>query len=203
MSLDELRKKIDNYDKSIIELLNARTNIVLEIGKLKNKSSKEIFVPAREAAVYNKIANENKGPLPTDSLKSIYREIMSASLSLEKDIKIAYLGPAASFTNLAAISKFGSSVEYIPCESISDVFLEVDKGNSDYGVLPVENSTEGAVRHSLDMFIDSDLKICNEVVCEINHCLMSNSEMNSIKRVYSHPQVFAQCRLWIKTHFYR
>jgi chorismate mutase / prephenate dehydratase len=200
MGLDELRKRIDALDKKIIELLNERTHVVLDIGHYKKEKSEEIFSPARECAVYEKIDKENKGPLPADALKSIYREIMSAALSLEKNLTIAYLGPEASFTNLAALSKFGDSVDYLACDNISDVFIEVDKGNADYGVIPIENSIEGAVSHSLDMFIDSDLKICNEIMFEISHYLLSNSSLQNIKRVYTIPQIFAQCRAWLRMH---
>lgn len=200
MSLDKLRKQIDECDKEIIRLLNKRTEIVVEIGKEKNAKGGEIFAPAREVAVYERIDRENKGPLPNDALKSIYREIMSASLTLEKPIRIAYLGPEASFTNLAALSKFGNSVEYVMCDNIGDVFVEVDKGNADYGVIPVENSIEGAVSYSLDMFIDSDVKICNEIHLEINHFLLSNCALKDIRKVYSKSEVFAQCRAWLKMH---
>ncbi|MBU1863401.1 MAG: prephenate dehydratase [Candidatus Omnitrophica bacterium] len=200
MSLEELRKKVDEIDKQIIQLLNQRTTVALDIGTFKQKKGEEIYSPAREAKVYSKIDRENQGPLPSDALKSIYREIMSAALSLEKQLKIAYLGPEASFTNLAALSKFGNSVEYVACDNIGDVFIEVDKGTADYGVIPIENSTEGAVSHSLDMFIDSDLKICNEIFFEVNHYVMSNSNLPAVRRVYSNPQVFGQCRGWLKMH---
>lgn len=142
----------------------------------------------------------SKGALPKDGLKAIYREIMSASLALEKPLAIAYLGPEATFTHLASISKFGSSVTYVPCGSITEVFQEVDRKRVDYGVIPVENSIEGAVSHSLDMFIDSDLKINSEIFFEISHHLMSNSDLKQIKRIYSNPQVFGQCRIWLETH---
>ena len=200
MTLENSRKRIDEIDDDIINLLNERTKVVIEIGKKKEKTGDEVFAPARECAVYEKIDKVNKGPLPNDAVKIIYREIMSASISLEKDVKIAYLGPEASFTNLAALSKFGNSVSYVACESISDVFLEVEKGNADHGVIPIENSTEGAVRHSLDMFVDSELKICSEILFDVHHFLMSNSSMNQIKRIYSNPQVFAQCRNWLKKY---
>ncbi len=200
MGLDDLRKKIDKLDDDVIKLLNERTKIVLEIGKLKKSEGGQVYSPSRESEVYTKIDKENRGPLPSDALKSVYREIMSAALSLEKQVKIAYMGPEASFSNLAALSKFGNSVEYVACDTIGDIFVEVDKGNADYGVIPVENSIEGAVSHSLDMFIDYDLKICNEIVFEINHNLLSNSALSSIKKVYSNPQVFAQCRAWLKAN---
>jgi len=199
--LDGLRRKIDSLDKKIIALLNDRTTLVLDIGKAKEKTGKAFYAPERESQIYEMLDSEaKKGVLPSHALKSIYREIMSASLSLEKPLTIAYLGPEASFTHLASLNKFGSSVSYFPASHINEVFGEVERGRADYGVIPIENSTEGAVNHSLDMFIDSDLKICSEVLFKIDHHLMSHSDMKSIRRVYSHPQVFGQCRQWIQIH---
>lgn len=198
MSLDEVRKKIDELDDTIIALLNERTRYVLEIGDIKKNKGQEIYAPEREFAIYQKIDAVNKGPLPADAMKVIYREIMSAALSLEKELKIAYLGPEATYTNLAALSKFGSSVQYVSYPSITDVFTAVAKGNADYGVVPIENSTEGAVSHTLDMFIDSELKICSEIMMEIRHHFLSNSLLKDVKRVYSKPEVFGQCRRWIE-----
>ena len=163
MDLESIRKKIDSLDEKIVGFLNERTELALEIGKLKDKKGGPVYAPERESEVYGKIQGLAKGPLPADSLKAIYREIMSASLSLERPLAIAYLGPEATFTHIASISKFGSSVTYKPLDTISDVFAEVEKGRANYGVIPIENSTEGAVNHSLDMFIDSDLKICSEI----------------------------------------
>lgn len=199
-SLDLLRKDIDVIDAQIIRLLNERTESVLEIGKLKDEKGTEIYAPDRESAIYSKLESSQSKVLPVNSLKAIYREIMSASLALERPIKIAYLGPEATFTHLASLSRFGSSVQYSPCSSISEVFAEVQKKRADYGVVPIENTTEGAVSHTLDMFFDSDLKICSEIIFEISHFLMSNSKMQNIKRIYSHPQVFGQCRLWLESH---
>lgn len=198
MSLDGIRKKIDQLDHQIIGLLNDRTRLALEIGKLKSEKQSEVYQPARESEIYRKIDELAKGPLPKDSLKAIYREIMSASRALEKPISTAYLGPEATFTHLASISKFGSSVRYVPCASITEVFGEVNHKRVDYGVVPVENSIEGAVSHSLDMFIDSDLKICSEILFEISHNLMASCRLKDIKRVYSNPQVFGQCRMWLE-----
>ena len=200
MNLQQLRHKIDSLDRKIIELLNERTQWALEVGKLKSKSGKEIYAPERESQIYQKIDRETGGPLPKGALKAIYQEIMSASLALEKPLTIAYLGPEASYTHLASLSKFGSSVNYDPALSIHQVFTEVEQKNADYGIIPIENSNEGAVNHSLDMFVDSDLKICSEILFEISHHLMSNSELKRIKRVYSNPQAFGQCRLWIDAH---
>ncbi len=200
MNLSQIRVKIDELDQKIIALLNERTGLALEVGKVKSESGQEIYAPERESAIYRKIEELAKGPLPKDALKSIYREIMSASLALEKPLTIAYLGPEATFTHLASLSKFGSSVKYFPAASIQQVFQEVELKHADYGVIPVENSIEGGVTHSLDMFFEADLKICSEILFEISHNLMSNSEKKRIKRVYSNPQVFGQCRTWIETH---
>ncbi len=198
MNLEQIRKKIDQLDAKIIELLNERTELALEIGKLKESAGSEIYSPERESEIYEKIDATSKGPLPKDSLKAIYREVMSAALSLEKPLSVAYLGPEATFTHLAALSKFGSSVHYVSCGSISDVFGEVDRKRADYGVIPVENSIEGAVSHSLDMFIDSELKICSEIPFEISHNLMGLGTVKNIRRIYSNPQVFGQCRGWLE-----
>ena len=200
MSLPLLRKKIDELDQKIMGLLNERTRLALEVGKLKTEAGKEVYAPERESEIYQKIDRDAKGPLPKDALKAIYREIMSASLALEKPLVIAYLGPEATFTHLASLSRFGSSVNYVPVSSIHQVFLEVEQKRADYGVIPVENSIEGAVSHSLDMFIDSDLKICSEILFEISHHLMSHAAKKNIRRVYSNPQVFGQCRTWLETN---
>lgn len=203
MNLNELRQKIDSLDEKLIELLNERTRLALAAGKLKTESGKEVYAPERESEIYRKIEKAADGALPKDALKSIYREIMSASLALEKPLAISYLGPEATFTHLASLSKFGSSVQYMPASSIYQVFQDVEQKRTDYGVIPVENSIEGAVTHSLDMFIDSDLKICSEILFEISHNLMSSSTMKNIRRVYSNPQVFGQCRAWIESNLPR
>lgn len=201
--LAKLRQKIDQIDERIIGLLDDRTALALKVGKLKSRKGGEIYAPDRESEIYARLSNREGMTLPPHSLKAIYREVMSAALALERPLKIAYLGPEATFTHLASLSKFGSSVAYVPCGSISEVFAEVDKKRSDYGVVPIENTTEGAVSHTLDMFIDSDLKICSEIVFEISHHLMSNSTMENIHRIYSNPQVFGQCRLWLEAHLPR
>jgi len=198
MELKNLRKKIDNLDKNIIKLLNLRAKITLDVAKVKGKSGKSIYAPERESEVLNKVSLLNCGPLDTEAISAIYREVMSASLALEKPIKIAYMGPEASFSNLAALKRFGSQVNYVSCNSISDVFLEVERDAADYGVVPVENSIEGAITHTLDMLVDSDLKICSQVILDVAHNLLAKCPKNKIKRVYSNPQVFGQCRLWLQ-----
>lgn len=172
--------------------------MALAIGRLKNKGGKSIYSPEREVEIYRNLAKLNKGPLPNQSLKAIYREIMSSALGLQKKLVVAYLGPEATFTHEAARSKFGSAVEYLGTDNISEIFNAVEKGYADYGVVPIENSIEGAVTHTLDMFIDSGLKVCSEIMLEISHNLLSKGDR--IKKIYSNPQVFGQCRTWLKTN---
>ncbi len=198
MELKALRSKIDILDRKIVGLLNLRARITVEIAKAKQKSGKSVYSPDREREVLNKVTSLNYGPLGARSLEAIYREIMSCSLALEKSPKIAYMGPEASFSHLAALKRFGSQITYLACESINDVFLEVEKGGANYGVVPIENSIEGAVTHTLDMLVDSDLKICSQIILYVSHNLLSKSKKEKIVRVYSNPQVFGQCRIWLQ-----
>jgi len=198
MNLKTLRKKVDSIDKKIIQLLNSRANTAKTIAKTKLKAGKSIYSPDRELEVLKRINVLNKGPLASVGLQSIYREIMSSSLSMCKPLRVAYLGPEASFSNLAALKRFGSQLKYVPCASITDVFEGVERGNADYGVVPIENSIEGAVSYTLDMFVDSDLKICSQIILDIAHNLLANCAKDKIKRVYSNPQVFGQCRIWLQ-----
>src|SRR5208337_4405879 len=158
----------------LVRLLNERTKQVLAIGEIKIKAGEEIYAPHRELAVLQRICRRNQGPITNASLRAIYREIMSAALSLEKSMTVAYLGPEATFTHQAALRRFGSSLRYDAQKTIADVFAEVAKKRADYGVVPVENSTEGAVTHTLDMFVDSDLKIVAQIILPIQHCLVGN-----------------------------
>jgi chorismate mutase / prephenate dehydratase len=193
-----LRTKINQIDNKLIDLIHQRTGIVLDIGQAKTDGNQPIYSPQREKEVYRRLLKNAKGPMPLESLKAIFREIMSGSLALEKDLLVSYLGPRATFTHQAALSRFGSSVQYLAMKNINDVFNEVEKGYADYGVVPIENSMEGAVNHTLDMFVDSDLKIYAEIYQDIAHHLMaSNNRLASVKRVYSNPQAFGQCRGWL------
>lgn len=201
MNLQERRQSIDRLDARIIELLNERTQHVLEIGAMKLRAGQEIYAPHRELTVLQRVCRLNPGPIPADGLRAIYREIMSTALSMQKRMTVAYFGPPATFTHLAAIRRFGSSLQYSPQKTIADVFAEVSKNCADYGVVPVENSTEGVVTHTLDMFVDSDLKIVAQIVLPIQHCLVSRAERRTnIRRLYSHPQALAQCRGWVQNH---
>ena len=200
MSLQEHRKAIDQLDAKIVALLNERTRHVLEIGAIKLKAGEEIYAPHRERVVLERIARLNKGPITSESLRAIYREVMSSALSLEKTLTIAYLGPEATYTHQAAIRRFGTSLDYAAQKTIGDVFTEVAKNCADYGVVPVENSTEGVVTHTLDMFVESDLKIVAQIVTPIQHCLMSRGALAQVRKLYTHPQALAQCRGWVQRH---
>jgi chorismate mutase/prephenate dehydratase len=171
---------------------------VLEIGAIKLKAGEAIYAPHRELAVLQRVCKQNPGPITADSLRAIYREIMSSALSLEKSMTIAYLGPEATFTHQAAIQKFGASLTYEPQKTIADVFAEVARQRADYGVVPVENSTEGVVTHTLDMFVDSDLKVVAQLVLGIQYCLAGKAARRQIRRLYVHPQALGQCRAWVQ-----
>ncbi|MCM8813013.1 MAG: prephenate dehydratase [Candidatus Omnitrophica bacterium] len=198
--LQRLRKKIDALDLRLVELLNKRTSLAVAIGKVKARAQAPVFTPAREAEVFRNIAACNKGPLSAQALRAIYTEIMSATRVLQKPLRVAYLGPKATFTHQASLKKFGQQAEYAGQDTITDIFSTVERGTCDYGVVPVENSIEGAVNHTLDMFVDSDLKICAEIMLEISQHLLSRVSRASIRRVYSKAEVFGQCRLWLESN---
>jgi chorismate mutase / prephenate dehydratase len=199
--LQHVRKRIDTIDSRILELLNARARETKQIGKLKLKKGQAIYAPHRETQILKRLKGLNRGPLTPEAIGAIYREIMSFSISLEKKIRIAYLGPAATYTHQAAQKKFGASVEYNPCGTITDIFSEVERQRCDYGVVPVENSTEGAVNYTLDMFIDSNLKIYAEIFLPIHHNLLSNGASKAnITQIYSLSQVFGQCHFWLEAN---
>lgn len=171
--------------------------MTLAVRRLKERGGQGRFSPDREKEVYEKLERINRGPMKPETVRSIFREIMSASLALEKPIKIAYLGPAGTFTHQAALAKFGTQVDYAECDLISDVFASVEKQESDYGIVPIENSIEGAVDYTLDMFVDSPVKICSEGELAISHHLMGKAPLERIRTVYSMRQVFGQCRQWL------
>jgi chorismate mutase / prephenate dehydratase len=200
VNISEHRKSIDKLDTQIVKLLNERTQHVLAIGEMKLRAGEEIYAPHRERAVLNRIERMNTGPMSNQALRAIYREIMSCALSLEKSMTIAYLGPAATFTHQAAIQRFGSSLLYASQKTIADVFSEVSRNRADYGVVPIENSTEGVVTHTLDMFVDSELKIVSQIILPIQHCLVARCRRSQIKKLFSHPQSLAQCRGWIQNN---
>jgi chorismate mutase/prephenate dehydratase len=201
MSLEDLRNRIDKLDRQLVELLNERAQIVIEIGKLKSKTAAPIYAPDREKAVLTKVMNANKGPLPDRTLVAIWRELMSGSFVLERPLRIAYLGPQGSFSHTAALLKFGQSVEYEPLTDIRSIFDEISRGRSDLGIVPVENTTGGGVIETLDALIDTDVKVCAEVLMTIHHNLLANCALEKVEKIYSKPEVFAQCRGWLSATF--
>ncbi len=200
MNIDDLRKKIDEIDDKFLLLLNKRAKIVKSIGELKKQSKLGYFSPAREKRIIQRLLKENKGPLSSLAIKNIFKEILSSCLALEKPIKIAYLGPPGTFTHMAVLQRFGLSAETYPKDSIGDVFLEVERKTYDFGVVPIENSTEGVVNYTLDMFINSNLFICAEIYLSISHHLLGCGKISEIEKIYSNPQAFSQCKNWLKNN---
>src|SRR4030042_1468602 len=201
MSIEELRSQINKLDLQLVELINERARIVVEIGKLKNKTGKPVYSPDEEKEVPAMITSANKGPLPDKCLAAIWRELMSGSFALERQLRIAYLGPGGSFSHTAAMLKFGQSVEYEPLADITSIFDEVSKGHCDLGLAPIENTTGGGVIETLDALIESDVKICAEVLMAIHHSLLANCPLNQIEKIYSKPEIFTQCRNWLSATF--
>ncbi|MBU1153638.1 prephenate dehydratase [bacterium] len=201
--LTQLRKEIDRIDSQILELLNQRLNTATSIGQIKKENGIDIFSPDRENRIIKHLISQNKGLFSNKALSAIFSEIISASRNTAFLEKIAYLGPEATFTHLVAKNKFGSSSEYLSLDSIEEVFAKVEKREANYGVVPIENSNEGVITNTLDMFIDSDLKICAEIYQEISHCLLSQvKSIKEIKKVYSHSQAFAQTKNWLNSNLY-
>jgi chorismate mutase/prephenate dehydratase len=198
MTLAELRKQIDAIDDQLLRLLSERADLVHKVGGLKKDSGLEIYAPEREEQLLRSLLERNDGRMTPESIRAIYREIMSASLAVEKTLAIAYLGPEGTWTHQAAREKFGASVRYLPQIDIASVFNQVSRHQADYGVVPVENSTEGAIDHTLDMFMESDLQICAQVMLNIENHLLAWNDREKISRLYSHPQVFGQCRDWLR-----
>jgi chorismate mutase/prephenate dehydratase len=201
VNLDDIRKHIDEIDGQLLDLLSDRADLVHQVGEVKKRDGLQIYAPEREEALLRRLIDRNKGRLPEKSIRAIYREIMSAALALEDDLKIAYLGPEGTWTHQAAIKKFGHSVAYSSQPNFAEVFDQVTRRQADYGVVPIENSTEGAVSHTLDLFVDSPLQICAQILLRIENGLMASIPREQIKTLYSHPQVFGQCRNWILRNF--
>lgn len=201
--LEEARREIDRLDGEIVRLLNERARAAQRVGAAKDAAARGTYAPDREHEVLARVrAEKGDGPLTADHLTAIYRQIISACRSLEGSLHVAYLGPAATFTHQAAIHKFGEATVFVPVASIPDVFAEVQRGAADFGVVPVENSTEGAVHETLDSFVDSDLKVCGEIVLPISFELLSTgTDRGAIKTIYSNPVALAQCRQWVARNF--
>ncbi len=197
MDIEKLRQQIDAIDEQLVSLLNQRAGVVVEIGKLKSAGGAPIYAPDREKAVLEKIRSANKGPLPDKTLLAIYRELMSGSFALEKPLRIAYLGPQGSYSHLAAVGKFGASVEYEPMTQIRGVFDEVSREHADFGIAPIENSVGGGVIDTLDALIETEVQICAEINRAIHHNLLARCPLDAVERVYSKPEVFTQCQRWL------
>lgn len=199
MSLQDLRRQIDDIDTHMLELLSQRARLAQEVGHGKARTATQFFSPERERQIFERLTRENKGPLPAEALRAIYREIISASRALEAPIKAAYLGPAGTFSHRAALTRFGTASELTPTDTIPDVFTQVERGNAHYGVVPVENSTEGVVPYTLDMFSQTRLKVCAEVFVPVTHNVGTRAgKLSEVKRLYAHPQSLAQSRAWVR-----
>lgn len=204
-ALTGIRSRIDLLDEQIQALISERAACAKAVAKIKNAAgeSTSYYRPEREADVLRKVMARNNGELGAEEMARLFREIMSACLALEERLKIAFLGPEGTFTQAAALKHFGHSVSTVSHASIDEVFRDVEAGASHYGVVPVENSTEGVVNHTLDMFMQSPLKICGEVELRIHHHLLGSGEIAQIERVYAHQQAHAQCRRWLEMHMPR
>ena len=203
--LARIRQEIDVLDEQIQALISQRAECAAEVGRVKRTEGAEpafYYRPEREAKVLRGVVERNQGPLSSEEMARLFREIMSACLALEKPMNIAFLGPEGTFTQAAAHKHFGKSINTTPLAAIDEVFREVESGAAHYGVVPVENSTEGVINHTLDTFVLSPLKICGEVELRIHHHLLGNEQdLKAIKRVYSHQQSLAQCREWLDLNF--
>ncbi len=203
--LGVLRDQIDSIDQQIQQLINARAECANRVAEVKQKYSAgqaiQFYRPEREAQVLRKVMSRNQGPVGDEDMARIFREVMSICLSLEEPLNIAYLGPQGTFTQAAALKHFGHSVTCESQSTIPDVFREVESGAAQYGVVPIENSTEGVITHTLDSFIESPLQICGEVALRIHHHLLVRTDSSIFNKIYSHPQSLAQCRQWLDSHW--
>jgi chorismate mutase / prephenate dehydratase len=201
-SVDVLRKKIDQTDAKVVKLLNERASLAQKIGQFKNRSSQEVYVPHREKEVLERVCGLSRGPLAAPAIQAIFREVISGCRSLEGPLDVAFFGAEATYTHLAAREKFGSSATLRSTARISEVFQEVAQGRAAFGVVPIENSTEGVVANTLDELVNSELQISAEIYQEIHHNLLSRSgKKDDVKRIISHPQALAQCRDWLARNF--
>ena len=201
MSLSEWRKEIDQIDEQMVQLVNRRAELAQTIGHAKSRTRSHYFTPEREHIVFKRLLALNNGPLDATAIRAIYREIISACRALEKPLAVSFLGPEGTFSHLASIAKFGTSSEFRPVDSISEVYTQVERGAADYGIVPVENSWAGVVPETLDAFTRSNLRVVSEMYQPITHNLLSHCEsLEQVKRLYSHFQPLAQCRQWLKNH---
>ncbi len=197
MDLSELRQQIDSIDREIVRQLNERVRLASEIGHIKLKEGAEVYVPSREEEVFGRLTAHSEGPLTERALRAIWREIISAAIALERPLKIAYLGPEATYTHQAAMKNFGQSLDYLALATVPDVFACVVRGEADYGVVPVENSTQGTVISTLDTLVEAGLTIVSQIYLEISHALISATPLEKITSVHSKDNALGQCREWL------
>lgn len=199
-TLTTLRGQIDKLDSEIVRLINERAKIAIQVGKLKDQDGQPVYAPNREEEVLARVVEASKGPLKPECVRAVFRELISGSRSLERVLRVAYLGPAYSYSHLAALDRFGQSVELVPVASISAVFEEVSRGHANFGLAPLENSTDGRIADTLENFTRLPLKICGEVQLWIHHCLLGRCARADVTEVYSKPQAISQCRNWLARH---
>jgi chorismate mutase/prephenate dehydratase len=195
-----LRTKIDHLDRELVTLMNRRATLAHHIGQVKESSGQKTYDPGREEEVLARVSTLNKGPLTEASVRAVFRELISASRALEKHIRVAFLGPAYTYSHLAALHRFGHAVDLVPVGSIAAVFEEVHRGQADFGLVPLETATDGRVADTLDMFIRLPVKICCEVQMRIHHHLLGRCARGEVQEVYSRPQAISQCRNWLSRH---
>jgi len=201
--LRSFRERVDRLDRQIVELLNERAKLVVDIGRVKRDSGIPIYAPHREQEVLRRVLAANEGPLPDRTMEAVYRELMSGSFALEHPLRIGYLGPPGSFSHQAAVKQFGSSVSFEDLHEIAGVFTEVRRGHCNYGLVPIENSTGGGIVETLDALKEStgDVNVYAEVLIEVHQNLLANCEPSQVKRIHSKPEVFSQCRQWLSTQY--
>ena len=201
-NINGVRSKIDDLDLKILKLLSRRGKYAKKIGEIKKGEGKKIYVPSREKQIFDYLVRSNEGPYTDAAIRAVFREIISATRALEQPIRVAFLGPDSTFTHLAAVEHFGHGALFEPKQDIALVFRDVETGRADFGVVPIENSTEGVVNYTLDKFVSSELKICSEIIVSISlHLMSTESDLKKIKRIYSHSHALAQCREWLAVHF--
>ena len=199
-SLESLRRKIDHLDGELVKVINQRAELALRIGDLKDAQGTSIYSPSREEEVMARALGLSKGPLADECVRAVFREVISGARALERRLRVAYLGPEYTYSHLAALERFGQSVELVPVGSIAAVFEEVDQSQSDFGLVPLENSTDGRIADTLDMFTRLPVRICGEVQLWIHHNLLGKCPRTEVKEVYSRPQALSQCRNWLGKH---
>jgi chorismate mutase/prephenate dehydratase len=200
--LKPLRVQIDAIDAQILDLLNQRARVAQEVGHVKAETNAPVFRPEREAQVLRSVGERNPGPLASSDVQTIFREVMSACRALEKRVAVAFLGPTGTFSEQAVYQQFGRAVDAIPCASIDEVFRATEAGTAEFGVVPIENSSEGVVNRTLDLLLQTTLTISGEVAIQVHHSLMTGSgNMNGVKTICAHSQALAQCQLWLNQHY--